>query len=106
MKIPVIQLQAETNGFMDYLTPEISYLCKDVRYEKADEDFWRTTSEYYEDCTFAFGNVEELKNIMQIARRKNDKKNNSAFLSTALQVSKDWQWNKSIKNLNKILMSF
>lgn len=102
MKKPVIQLANDCCGYMEYLNDKNSYLCKEVEYKVCSEEFWKTTSEYYEGQVFGFGNWEELSSKM-----KEVYPNRDFMLKTRIgwEDTKDWTWRDTIKSLDEFLGS-
>jgi glycosyltransferase involved in cell wall biosynthesis len=102
----VIQLKSDCNGFMEYMDDINSLLCNKVKYYKADEELYLGTSEYYEDCYFAYGDEDELKDKMVLAKEMIEKKDivYNTIIERAKQVVKHWTWNKSIKSLKDFLI--
>jgi len=102
MEIPIIQLNAETNGFMDYLG-DVGFLCNNCEYEIADEELVDGTSEYYEGQKFAEGDINELIERMQriykerVTIRKNPK------VQMGMNIAKNWTWEKTIEKVDKLL---
>ena len=101
MKIPVIQLANDCCGYMEYLDDKNSYLCKEIDYRVCSEEFWRTTSEYYEGQVFGFGNWEELAQNMEEVFVKKD-----FMMKTRIgwESVKDWTWDETIKGLGAFLL--
>lgn len=107
MKIPVIQLVNDCCGYMEYLNNKNSYLCPTVKYETCNEEFWRTTSEYYEGQTFGFGEYGELAMMMNMVRKNIESREISHIkkVETAYAESALWTWDKSIGSLERFLES-
>lgn len=105
MNIPVIQLRSDCSGFTEYMNHQNSYLCVDVKYEKASEEFYKGTSEYYKDQCFAFGSVEELGDKMAVVYDDilKDSEELNTRLNNALYSSSFWTWKHSIEMLDRIL---
>lgn len=103
MKIPVIQLSNECCGYMEYLNDDNAYLCKDVKYEKCSEEFWRTTSEYYEDQIFGYGDYLELAQMMKDVYFEKYNNKNNGKIELAYQDSKLWTWESTINQLDYFL---
>ncbi len=104
MGIPVIQLANECCGYMEYLDSSNSFLCRNVRYEKCTEEFWKTTSEYYEGQTFGFGDYLELTAMMLEVKVKSILDRHSVTLK-AMNDAQDWTWSKAISKLDGFLQS-
>lgn len=100
MKKPVIQLANDCCGYMEYLNDKNSYLCKDVRYEVCSEEFWKTTSEYYEGQVFGFGNVEELSSKMKEVYPNRDF---MLKVRSGWEMVKNWTWRDTIASLDEFL---
>lgn len=101
MKIPVIQLANDCCGYMEYLHDKNSFLCKKIDYRVCTEEFWRTTSEYYEGQVFGFGDWEELSATMGEAYIKRDFMLKSRV---GWEDVKNWTWKDTIKALDEFLV--
>jgi len=99
MNIPVIQLQAHTNGFTDYMSNENCYLCKGVSYVKVDDELVKGTSEYYEDQKFAEGNEDELVQVMRKVYFDKYNSEQKAKVERARDTVLNWTWDRSIMNV-------
>ena len=64
MKIPIIQLAAPSNGFLDYLNKDNSYLIENYFLVDADDELVKGTSSYYENQKFFDGDENDLANTM------------------------------------------
>jgi len=102
MGIPIIQLDADSNGCMEYIY-DVGYMCECVDYVKADEELVKGTSEYYEDQLFAEGNREELAGKMQYIYEMIGKRRKSSKIDLGLKKAKDWTWEKSTQTLDKFI---
>lgn len=103
MGLPVIQLQSQCSGFMEYMNEGNSYLCKKVDYVKADEELYLGTSDYYKDQDFAQGDELELAEIMQKVYRERNSDNQNHKCHRAIETVKHWTWYESIINISKRL---
>lgn len=99
---PIIQLNAESNGFMEYLH-DVGILCNEVKYNLADKEDYLGTSSYYEGELLAQGNEEELIEKMKIVRENNFSTEISKRLQTGLIKAKDWTWKKAISSVDERL---
>jgi len=100
MKIPVIQLANDCCGYMEYMNDKNSFLCKEIKYEVCSEEFWRTTSEYYQGQVFGYGNWEELSSMMKKVFAERD------FMLKARiagDTVKNWTWRDTIEALDGFL---
>jgi len=102
MRIPIIQLAAATNGFMEY-GYSVMELCEEVIYIEADEELVEGTSEYYEGQAFAQGNIPELVDKMKYVYNDYESIVKSDKIKKGILKAKDWTWNKSIEKLDEIL---
>jgi len=106
MKIPVIQLANDCCGYMEYLNDDNSYLCKSIKYGQCTEEFWRTTSEYYEDQVFGNGDYKELTALMSDVYNINtDVSSFGRMINSAYKEAQKWTWSKSITALDKFLQT-
>jgi len=100
MRKPVIQLQSDCSGFMDYMNDDNSYLCKDVEYVKADDELVLGTSEYYEGQEFAEGTELELCAMMRRVYEERRDKRHKIKCENAFETVKDkWTWKESVRNV-------
>jgi glycosyltransferase involved in cell wall biosynthesis len=100
MHKPVIQLESNCSGFMDYMGDTNSYLCRNSDIVLADDELVKGTSEYYEGQKFADGNEDELAETMREVysdRFSQDQKNKVE--EAAAVVSNEWTWKQSIENI-------
>jgi len=104
MGIPIIQLANEqTNGFMDYLN-DVAFLCEETELYDCDEEDYKGTSELYEGCKLAKGNIEELAHTMKRMYNYGDAAKESHQVLTGLQKAKDWTWSKTVEQINERLL--
>lgn len=116
MGIPVIQLQNDCCGYMEYMNDDNSYLCKNIEYRVCSEEFWRTTSEYYQGQVFGYGDFEELAAMMARVRKDvgNGREprelvfgpNKNEYLDRVRRAKhemKAWTWGHSVSALCEIL---
>lgn len=96
---PVIQLAAQTNGFIEYMNDGNSYLCKKVEYVTADEELYKGTSDYYENQQFADGDEFELAEMMQKVYFERESSNQNHKICRAFDEVKRWTWKQSIENV-------
>lgn len=99
MGLPVIQLQSQCSGFMEYMNEGNSYLCKKVDYVKADEELYLGTSDYYKDQQFADGDEIELSQMMQKVYTERESENQVHKCLRAMQTVKSWTWKQSIEHM-------
>jgi glycosyltransferase involved in cell wall biosynthesis len=100
MHKPVIQLESNCSGFMDYMGDTNSYLCRNSDIVLADDELVKGTSSYYDGQKFADGNEDELAETMREVysdRFSQDQKNKVE--EAAAVVSNEWTWKQSIENI-------
>jgi glycosyltransferase involved in cell wall biosynthesis len=99
---PLIQLQSECSGFMDYLWGN-RYMCKDVKYVKATKEMADGTSEYYEDQELAVGDWTELAEKMQIVYEEKGTSMQNTCIKMLQNNIKKYTWKESIEAVQERL---
>lgn len=103
---PVIQLAADCNGFMEYLNDGNSFLCRKVRYEKADEEMVNGVADLYDGQELARGDVDELASVMEYVFNNSETSSvRGISMELMRNVSNNWQWSSTIDKLSKLLLN-
>jgi len=104
MGIPIIQLKSECSGFMEYLH-DVGFLCNESKLIDADNSMYEGTSELYEGCELAIGNVDELTDKFKFLYNYRDSVKKDKRVLNGIKKSKDWTWNKTINKINELLLN-
>jgi glycosyltransferase involved in cell wall biosynthesis len=99
---PVIQLQSECSGFMDYLQGN-RYMCKDVKYVKATQEMADGTSEYYINQELAVGDWTELSEKMILIRDEKGTNNQEVSIKMMQRQIRKYTWKDSIERIQERL---
>ena len=95
---PIIQLENEACGYMDYLLGT-RYMCKKVKYKECGPELYEGTSEYYEGQKMGFGDTLELSEMMKRVYSERGTGVQVMERKYIIDRVKEYTWENSVKTL-------